>query len=62
MGVPQNRWIIKEHPIKMDDLGVPLFMEPPICTLGYAQHFFAAGFYTKAIHIAVVGFEMTVKS
>ena len=30
IGVPQNRWFIMEHPIKMDDLGVPLFLEKPI--------------------------------
>ena len=25
IGVPENGWFIVEHPIKMDDLGVPLF-------------------------------------
>ena len=29
IGVPQNGWFIVEHPIKMDDLGVPLFLETP---------------------------------
>ena len=31
IGVPQNGWFIMENPIKMDDLGIALFLETPIC-------------------------------
>ena len=33
IGIPQ-KWMVKimENPIKMDDLGVPLFLETPIYT------------------------------
>ena len=31
IGIPQNGWFTMENPIKMDDLGVPLFLETPMC-------------------------------
>ena len=31
IGIPQNGWFRMENSIKMDDLGVPLFSETPIC-------------------------------
>ena len=33
IGIPQNGWFVMENPIEMDDLGVPLFSETPICSV-----------------------------
>ena len=30
IGVPQNGWFMMENPIKVDALGVPLYLETPI--------------------------------
>ncbi len=50
MGVSKNRggppkWMVKimENPIKMDDLGVPLFLETPISILEQTIYTFFLG-------------------
>ena len=35
--VPQNGWFIRENPIKIHDLGVPLFLETPIFNGGETE-------------------------
>ena len=35
--VPQNGWFTMEKPIKIHDLGVPLFLETPIYPLAYLR-------------------------
>ena len=54
IGVPPNGWVIMENPIKMDDLGVPLFLETPKCIFFQKAQVDSMGEWsTPALHCAI---------
>ena len=50
IGVPQNGWFVMENPIKMDDLGVSLFLETPIYLSYICRRMFEYGYVSKKIY------------
>ena len=44
-GTPKWMVFVMENPIKMDDLGVPLFLETPIYLGGCQKSWFTVGFH-----------------
>ena len=57
INIPQNGWFILENPIKLDDLGVPLFSETSIHT------YISLYLYTCIIYIYnIMSIDLTSKT
>ena len=57
IGVPQNGWFIMENPIRMDDLGIPLFLETPQCLSYFSPCFSIYHHWLVAIRSRLVPFQ-----